>query len=115
MLRQPDPGRISKELEPKRVMVFPFKVRPRVACHCNLAENHGRQGELRRTLGDIRRSGCDAWVLERLRSIYRTLQIRGLNFFELVREALRGKGDPAFAAPSAQPPGASRAQREPWP
>ena len=42
-------------------------------------------------------------TLERLMTVYRTCRIRGLNFVEVVRDALRGKGYPGFGAPSPRP------------
>jgi hypothetical protein len=38
-------------------------------------------------------------TLERLMTVSRTCRIRGLNFVEVVRDALRGKGNPGFGAP----------------
>jgi transposase len=96
-----DAARISKELWQKRTMVFTFLFRPGVAWHNNLAENHVRQGVLYRKISGGRRSWRGAWVLERLMSIYRTCRIRGLNFVEVVRDAMRGKGYPAFGTPSS--------------
>ena len=96
-----DAARISKELWSKRTMVFTFLRKPGVAWHNNLAENHVRQGVLYRKISGGRRSWRGAWVLERLMSVYRTCRIRGLKFVEVVRDALRGKGYPAFGAPSA--------------
>jgi transposase len=98
--RDRDAARISKELWTKRRMVFPFLRKPGVAWHNNLAENHVRQGVLYRKISRGRRSWTGAWVLERLMSVYRTCRVRGLNFVEVMRDALRGKGYPAFGAPS---------------
>ena len=92
---------ISKELWSKRTMVFTFVRKPGVAWHNNLAENHVRQDVLYRKISGGRRSWHGAEVLERLMSVYRTCRIRGLKFVEVVRDALRGKGYPAFGAPSA--------------
>lgn len=86
-----DATRISKELWSKRTMVFTFLRKPGVAWHNNLAENHIRQGVLYRKIGGGRRSWTGAWVLERLMSVYRTCRIRGLNFVEVVCDALRGR------------------------
>ncbi len=96
-----DAARISKELWSKRAMVFTFLRKPGVAWHNNLAENHVRQGVLYRKISGGRRSWNGARILERLMSVYRTCRIRGLNLVEVVRDALRGKGFPAFGAPSA--------------
>lgn len=60
-----------------------------------------RRGVLYRKVSGGRRSWRGAWLLERLMSIYRTCRIRGVNFIEVVRDALRGKGYRAFGAPSA--------------
>ena len=98
--RDRDAARISKELWSKRAMVFTFLRKPGVAWHNNLAENHVRQGVLYRKISGGRRSWNGARILERLMSVYRTCRIRGLNFVEVVRDALRGKGYPAFGAPS---------------
>jgi hypothetical protein len=98
--RDLDAARISKELWAKRTMVFTFLRKPKVVWHHNLAEHHLRRGVLYRTICGGRRSWRGAWVLERLVSIYRTCRIRRLNFVEVVRDALRGKGYPAFGAPS---------------
>jgi transposase len=81
-------------------MVFTFLVKPGVAWHNSLAESHVRQGVLYRKISGGRRSWRGAWVLERLMSVYRTCRIRGVNFLEVVRDAVRGKGYPAFGAPS---------------
>jgi hypothetical protein len=71
-----------------------------VAWHTNLTENRVRQGVLYRKIG----GGCQpwkgAWILERLMSVHRTSRIRGVKFVEVMRDALRGKGYPAFGAPS---------------
>lgn len=99
--RDSDAARISKELWGKRTMVFTFLLKPGVAWHNNLAENHVRHGVPYRNVSDDRRSGRGARVLERLMSIDRTCRIRGINFLEVVRDALRGKGYPAFGARSA--------------
>ncbi len=80
-------------------MGFPFLRRHGVAWHDDPAENHARPGVLHWTIRGGRRSWRDAWVLERLRSTYRTWRIRKVSFPEVVREALRGKGDPPFAPP----------------
>jgi hypothetical protein len=80
--------------------VFTFHRKPGVVWHNSLAEDHVRQGVLHRKVSGGRRSWRGAWVLERLMSIYRTCRIRGLNFVEIVRDALRGKGYPAFSAVS---------------
>jgi transposase len=96
--RDRDAARISKELWAKRTMVFTFLRKPEVVWHNNLAENHVRQGVLYRKISGGRRSWRGAWVLERRMSIYRTCRIRGLKFVEVVRDALRGRGYPAFGA-----------------
>lgn len=82
-------------------MVFTFVRKPGVAWHNNLAENHVRQGVLYRKISGGRRSWKGAWILERLMSVFRTCRIRGLKFVEVVPDAVRGKGYPAFGAPSA--------------
>ncbi|MGI0067861.1 MAG: IS66 family transposase [Thermoplasmata archaeon] len=98
--RNRDAARISKELWSKRAMVLTFLRKPGVAWHNNLAENHVRQGVLYRKISGGRRSWQGAWVLERLMSVDRTCRIRGLKFVEVVRDALRGNGYPAFNASS---------------
>ena len=60
-----------------------------------------RQGVPYRKLSDGRRSWNGARILERLMSIYRTCRVRGEKFVEVARDAPRGKGYPAFGAPSA--------------
>jgi hypothetical protein len=81
-------------------MVFTFLRKPGIAWHNNLAENRVRQGVLYRKTSGRRRSWSGARILERLMSVYRTCRSRGLNFVEVVRDALRGKGYLAFGAPS---------------
>ncbi len=98
--RDRDAARISKELWGKRRMIFTFVRKPGVAWHNNLAENHVRQGVLYRKISGGRRSWEGAWVLERLMSIYRTCRMRRVNFLTVTRDALQGKGYPAFGAPS---------------
>lgn len=95
-----DAARISKELWQKHEMIFTFVRKPGVAWHNNLAENHVRQGVLYRKLSGGRRSWKGAWVLERLMSVYRTCRMRSVNFLEVIRDALQGRGYPAFGAPS---------------
>jgi len=77
--------------------------KPGVAWHNNLAENHVRQGVLYRKLSGGRRSWKGAWVLERLMSVYRTCRMRSVNFLEVIRDAVQGRGYPAFGPPSARP------------
>jgi transposase len=96
--RDRDTARISKELWSKRAMVFTFLLKPGVAWHNNLAENHVRQGVLYRKISGGRRTWSGAKILERLMSVYRECRVRGLNFVEVVRDALSGKGYPAFGA-----------------
>ena len=96
-----DAARISKELWAKRTMGFTFLRKRGVPWQNNLAENHVRQGVLYHKISRGRRSWHGAWVLERLMSIYRTCRIRERNFVEVARDALQGKGYPAFGAPSA--------------
>jgi transposase len=98
--KDPDAARISKELWSKREMVFTFVLKPGVPWQNNRAENHVRQGVLYRKISGGRRSWRGAWVLERLMTAYRTCRTRGFNFVEVVRDALQGKGYPAFGAPS---------------
>jgi transposase len=96
-----DAARISKELWSKRAMVFTFLRKPGVPWQNNLAENHVRQGVLYRKISGGRRSWHGAWVLERLMTVYRTCRMKGLNFLTVIRDALQGKGYPAFGAPSS--------------
>lgn len=59
-----------------------------------------RQGVLYRKISEGWGSFRGAWILERLASIRRTCRIRGVNFVEVMRDALRGEGYPAIGASS---------------
>jgi transposase len=84
-------------------MLFTFVVEPGVPWHNNEAETQIRQGVLFRKISGGRRSWRGAWVLERLLSVYRTCRKRGLEFLQVVRDALHGRGYPAFGAPLGTP------------
>ncbi len=101
--KDPDAGRISKELRQKRGMVFTFLLKPGVPWQNNLAENHIRQGVLYRKISGGRRSWKGAWILERLMSVYRTCRMRSINFLKVIRDATQGRGYPAFGVPSGPP------------
>jgi transposase len=99
----PDAVRIAKERRHRRGMLFTFVVEPGVPWHNNEAETQIRQGVLFRKISGGRRSWRGAWVLERLLSVYRTCRKRGLEFLQVVRDALHGRGYPAFGAPLGTP------------
>jgi len=101
--RDEDAIRISKELRERVGMLFTFMVEPGVPWHNNNAESQIRQGVLFRKVSGGRRSWMGAWVLERLLTIYRTCRKRGVDFLNVVRDALKGNGYPLFEASSAQP------------
>jgi transposase len=86
--RDPDAARIAKELHRRRRMLFTFLEVPGVPFHNNDAESQVRQGVLYRKISGGRRSWMGAWVLERLLTIYRTCQKRGLAFIGILKEAL---------------------------
>jgi transposase len=101
--RDSDAVRIAKELRKRRRMLFTFVIEPGVPWHNNEAETQVRQGVLFRKISGGRRSWMGAWVLERLLTVYRTCRKRGLEFLEVVGDALTGNGYPAFGAPSRAP------------
>ncbi len=98
-----DASRIAKELRHRKRQLFTFVVEPGVPWHNNEAETQIRQGVLFRKISGGRRSWMGAWVLERLLTVYRTCRKRGLEFLQVVSDALNGRGYPAFGAPSGTP------------
>jgi hypothetical protein len=45
----------------------------------------------------------EAWVLERLMWVYRNCRKSGLEFLDVVGDALNGRGYPEFGVPSSTP------------
>jgi transposase len=86
--KDPDAARIAKELYHRRRMLFTFLEVPGVPFHNNDAESQVRQGVLYRKISGGRRSWTGAWVLERLLTVYRTCQKRGLEFIAILKQAL---------------------------
>ncbi len=101
--QEPAAARIANELWKRRGSLFTFLIKPGVAWNNNDAETQIRQGVLYRKISGGRRSWAGAWALERLLSIYRTCRKRGLQFVDVLKDALSGWGYPAFGAPSVQP------------
>ena len=97
-----DAIRIGKELRRRRRMLFTFVTRPEAPWHNNAAENQIRQGVLFRKISGGRRSWAGARILEQLLTIYRTCRKRRVDFVQVVKDAVRGNGYPAFTA-SSQP------------
>jgi len=101
--RDPDAVRIAKELRLRRRMLFTFVVVPGVPWHNNPAESQIRQGVLFRKISGGRRSWLGAEILERLLSVYRTCKKRGLEFLQVVNDALKGQSYSALRATSGTP------------
>lgn len=98
----PDAARIAATLKQRRSMLFTFLTTPGVSWNNNDAETQVRQGVLYRKISGGRRSWTGAWVLERLLTIYRTCQKRGLQFISVLKEALTTKSAPSLT-PRASP------------
>lgn len=92
-----DAVRIAATLKLRRRMLFTFLTVPGVPYHNNDAETQVRQGVLYRKISGGRRSWTGAWVLERLLSVYRTCQKRGLEFISVLKEALLSKSAPKLS------------------
>ncbi|MGI0155954.1 MAG: IS66 family transposase [Thermoplasmata archaeon] len=89
-----DAVRIAATLKFRRPMLFTFLTEPGVPWNNNDSETQVRQGVLYRKISGGRRSWTGAWVLERLLTIYRTCQKRGLEFITVLKEALTSKSAP---------------------
>lgn len=77
-------------------MLFTFLEVTGVPFHNNDAESQVRQGVLYRKISGGRRSWMGAWVLERLLTIHRTCQKRGVEFIALLKVALGASGSRQF-------------------
>ena len=94
--KDPDAARIAQELHRRRRMLFTFVEVPGVPFHNNDAETQVRQGVLYRKISGGRRSWLGAWVLERLLTVYRTCQKRGIVFVEILKQAHSGNPGPGL-------------------
>ena len=87
--KHPDCQRICKRLVKHRFELLLFLEKPAVPADNNLAERDIRSVAAARADGGVNRSARGAKVFANIKSIIRTCQKQGLNFFDYARQVLR--------------------------